>query len=290
MAFEMQPNGFFRMDEKDYFPVGFGTYLLQGEIGYRAFKEAIKCGYQILDTATFYDNFEPLGKALNEHERDNFYLISKVWQNDQTSEGVHRDIKKTLERLRMDYLDAYLLHWPNHQIPIEETLLTMNAIRKQGLIRHIGMCNVNVNHLKRALEVNVPISWVQVEMHPFFYDAALLDFCQNNSITMQAWRPLDYGRLGDDSLLADIGKKYEKTVFQVALKWILQHECIPFPRSKSEAHIKENIDVMDFTLTSEEIERIDLRAKAGSRVRLDMKYGLGFEDEFDSSYEECWPK
>ena len=103
----------------------------------------------------------------------------------------------------------------------------MDALRREKKIRHIGLSNVSVNHLKKALEVGVPITWVQVEMHPYFYDGALLEFCRENGIGVQAWRPLNLGKFGEDELLIEIGKKHGKTVSQVALRWIVQHGCVP---------------------------------------------------------------
>jgi diketogulonate reductase-like aldo/keto reductase len=290
MAFEVYENGICRIEQMEYPVVGFGTYPLKNEICSMAVTQAIKLGYRIIDTATKYKNFEPIGEALKSLDRHHFYIISKAWHNAHHSEGLNDDIKTTLKQLNTPYLDAYLLHWPNSQIPIEETLLAMEELRIKGLIRHIGLSNVTVNHLKRALEVKIPISWVQVEMHPFYYDHELLDFCQKHSITVQAWRPLNLGRISEDKLLSKIGEKYEKTPCQVSIKWILQHGCIPLPGSKNENHMQQNLDMMNFSLSKEEIQEIDQRALTGTRFRLTEEHELGFVDEFDFSYKECWPK
>ena len=135
----------------------------------------------------------------------------------------------------------------------------------------------------------MPISWVQVEMHPLFYEPELLEFCRNNLITVQAWRPLNLGRISEDKLLAKLGEKYGKTASQVALRWILQHGCIPLPGSKKETHMQQNLDIMNFSLSDNDMHEINQRAKAGTRFRLTLEHGLGFADEFDFSYEECWP-
>lgn len=290
MAFEINPQGLCEIEHVKYPAVGFGTYPLKDEICSYAVEQAIEAGYRIIDTATFYKNFIPIGKALKKFGRHNFYIISKVWPDAHTSGRLRQDLQMTLQQLETDYLDTYLLHWPNSKVSIEETLDTMNELRKKGLIRHIGLSNVTVNHLKRALELNIPISWVQVEMHPLFYDPELLKFCHENSITVQAWAPLARGRVSTDSFLATIGEKYGKTPSQIAIRWIIQHGCIPLPGSKSRNHIRQNMEVMDFVLTQEEMDAIDERAKAGERKRITEETGLGFTDEFDFSYEECWPK
>lgn len=290
MHIEMQTNGTCKIEGKEYPAVGLGTYPFKGEECTHSVSLAAQIGYRIIDTATYYDNFEAISQALQSFDRRDFYLISKVFPESQTPEGLRKDLQSTLKRLNTSYLDAYLLHWPNHKIPIEQTLHTMNELSAEGLIRHIGLSNVTVNHLKRALEVNVPISWVQVEMHPVFYDAELLNFCKKHSIIVQAWRPLNLGQTREDKLLSKIGKKHGKTACQVALRWILQHGCMPLPGSKNEAHLRQNLGVLDFKLSKDEMMEIDQRALTGTRFRLTLEYGVGFADEFDFAYEECWPK
>lgn len=269
--------------------IGFGTYPLTGDVCTNSVKLAIKTGYHLIDTATYYKNFADIAKALKGHDRSHFYISSKVWHDKQSSAGVHKDIELTLKQLQTDYLDAYFVHWPNSEIPIEETLGAMDDLRHQKKIRHIGLSNVTVGHLKRALELNIPITWVQIEMNPFFYDPALLKFCKEHSIHVQAWAPLGRGKVSDDPLLANLSKNHKKTASQVAIKWILQHGCMPLPGSTSEKHMQENLDVIDFTLTKDEMKEIDHKAKDGERKRC-TKDRIGFNDEFDFSYEECWPK
>lgn len=278
------------IEGKDYPAIGFGTYLLQDAVCTAAVEKALHYGYRIIDTATFYENLESIAKALKSYDRSNIYIISKVWHDKQQPDDLHEDLKTTLQKLRTDYLDAYLLHWPNSAVPISQTLDAMNKLRKEKKIRHIGLSNVNVNHLKRALEVGIPITWVQVEMHPHFCDRALLDFCHDHSIAIQAWAPLNRGVLRDDEALIAIGEKHHKTVSQVALRWIVQHHCLPLPSSKNANHIQENLNIQDFHLSQEEMNQIDAKAFSGTRFRLVEAKGLGFKDEFDFTYDECWPQ
>lgn len=190
-----------RIEGREYPAVGFGTYPLTGKICIDAVIQAISCGYRIIDTATYYNNFDSIAKALSKQERQEFYLISKVWPDQHSPENLRKDLALTLESLQTDYLDAYLLHWPNSKIPIGKTLIAMDELRKNKKIRHIGLSNVTVNHLKKALEVDVPITWVQLEMHPNYYDPKLLEFCKDHSIIVQAWRPLNLGSIIKDEIL-----------------------------------------------------------------------------------------
>ena len=276
------------IDGISYSMLGFGSYPIPDTLCTESIKKAAALGCRIIDTATFYKNFPSIARALEGEERSSFYIISKVWHSMHAPEDVRKDLAETLKQLNTDYLDGYLLHWPNSSIPIEGTLWAMEELRQAHKIHHIGLSKVTVNHLKRALEVGVPITWVQIEMNPHFYDPDLLDFCNEHSIAIQAWGPLQNGRICKDPLLETIGKKYGKTPSQVAIRWILQHGCVPLSNSKNATHIQEGRDVLDFELSVEEMNTIDNQAKQGKRQRY-PKEVLGFTDEFEFSYEECWP-
>jgi diketogulonate reductase-like aldo/keto reductase len=290
MVIEIQTDGICQIENKAYPAIGFGTYPFKNEVCLKAVAFAANTGYRIIDTATFYRNFAPIGRALKNWNRNEFYIISKAWPDSHTPQKLREDLNRTLKELQMPYLDAYLLHYPNHRVPIEETLATMQKFQTEGLIRHIGLSNVTVNHLKRVFEIKVPIAWIQVEMHPQFYEPKLLDYCRKNSLAVQAWAPLGRGRLSQDTLLSEMGMKYGKTASQISLRWILQHGCIPLPGSQNESHIKENFHVTDFSLSLDEMNKINKVALGGRRERVPENYGLGFSDEFDFSYEQCWPR
>lgn len=278
------------IEDRCYPGIGFGTYPLRDDICEKAVNEALEVGYRIIDTATFYQNFIPIGKVLKKINRNEVYLISKVWPDSQTPPKLRQDLKITLEKLQTDYLDTYLLHWPNSKLAIEEILYTMEELREQGLIQHIGLSNITINHLKRVQDLNIDLSWVQVEMNPLFCDFDLLKFCQKDNICIQAWAPLGRGKISKDDLLTRIGNTHKKTASQIALKWIVQHGCLPLVGSKNPSHILQNFEINNFTLSKEEMDEIDERAKVGKRERVTKDANLGFTDEFDFSLEECWPK
>lgn len=269
--------------------IGLGTYRLLGDACTQAVKDAAQIGYRMIDTATYYHNFDGIAAALKSLDRSQFYIISKAWHDRQAPEDLFQDLEETLRQMQIQTLDAYLLHWPNSKMSIRKTLAAMQQLQGEGKIRHIGLSNVSVNHLKKVLDMGFAIQWVQVEMHPFFYDGPLLEFCRLHAIAVQAWRPLDLGRINADPVLVQIGSKYGKTACQVALRWIVQHGCVPLPKSTKKEHLKENFDIFNFSLSQEEMEGINQRALSGDRYRMTLDHGLGFTDEFDFSYEECWP-
>lgn len=271
-------------------PVGYGTWPYKDEECARAVEKALSLGYTILDTATFYNNFEGIAEAIKDEEREKLTIVSKVWPDKQSASDLKRDLEMSLKRLNTPYIDIYLLHWPNSSIPIQETLQAMEELRQAGKIRQIGVSNFTVNHLKKILELNIPIAWNQIEMSPQFYDPELLDFCHAHGIGVQAYSPIGRGELRQDPLLANLGLKYGKTPAQIALRWIVQHGAVPLPGSKNPKHMAENLDVYDFELTQDEMEELNVRAKNGKRNRITPEMKLGYLDEFDFTYEECWPK
>ncbi|MCH9611800.1 MAG: 2,5-diketo-D-gluconic acid reductase A [Chlamydiia bacterium] len=270
-------------------PIGYGTYRQKGVLCADNVKRAIDCGYRVIDTATLYENMDAVGKGIQGYERGALYIISKVWPNLHTREGIQRDLEQTLDQLQSDYLDAYLLHWPDSKARITPIIETMKEAIKAGRLRHFGVSNVNVNHLKRLLEFDIPITWVQNEIHPNYINKELVAFCKAHEIGLQAWRPLAHGEIIEDKELLQIGKRYGKTPAQVALRWAVQLGVIPLPGSKTAERIKENFTIFDFALSAEEMALITNRAEQGIPYRLSDPDRYGFTDEFDFSYEECWP-
>lgn len=282
-------NGICAINNKSYPSIGYGTSHLHDHVSMHLVKCALQIGYRVIDTASSYNNFISLGKILKKEVRDDIYLTSKVWPDHQTSEKLTNDLFLCLKQLQTDYLDAYLLHWPNSKILIEETLNTMVNLKNTGLIRHLGMSNVSVNHLKRIAHLCHNLSWIQVEMNPFFCDFELLEFCQHNNLNIQAWGSLARGKVFQDDMLKEVGKKHNKTAGQIAIKWIIQLGCLPLLSSRNIFHLLENFVLNDFTLSVDEIEAINNKAKNGQRTRLTQERNLGFTDEFDLSIEQCWP-
>lgn len=288
MTVQIRQDGKCVIEGVEYPGVGYGTWPLRDDVCFHAILDAARIGYRIIDTATLYGNHVPIGKALKKLGREQYYVTSKVWPNNHRPQDLKKDLVKALEDLQTSYLDAYLLHWPNSKTPIEDTMEAMVAAQKAGLIRHIGLSNVTPNHLKRIFELKVPITWVQNEMHPHFYEPSEVQACTSHGIGFQAWGPLGRGRLVEDSLLKKISEKHHKTPAQVALRWIFQHQGLSLPGSRNPVHMQQNFTLWDFSLSKEEMEKIDAQGLHGERERA-VGIGLGFDDEFDYSYEQCWP-
>lgn len=168
---------------------------------------------------------------------------------------------QSLNRLGCDYLDLYLIHWPDSSLDMSETLRGFKALRDEGLIRHSGVSNFTQAHLDEFLplcmEAGVDVVNNQIELHPFLYHAHLLDYCRGKDLSVTAYCPLARGRVVDYGLLKEVGTKYNKSASQVSLRWLLQKGVAAIPKTSSQNHLVENLEVFDFTLSDEDVKRID---------------------------------
>lgn len=245
----------FKMFSGDEIPaVGLGTWQLKGDECKKIVEKAIEVGYKHIDTAEIYGNQREIGKAIKDKD---VFITSKVWFENLHYDDVLESCEKTLKELDRDYLDLYLIHWPNRSVKIKETMRAMEKLKKEGLIRNIGVSNFTINHLKDALKTGVKIAANQVEFHPYLYQKQLLDFCKNNGIIVIAYSPLGRGRVLNDDVLINIGNKYKKTSSQVCLRWLYQKGIAAIPKSSSVERLEKNIDIFDFSLDEKDVKEID---------------------------------
>jgi len=237
--------------------VGFGTYRLTGPTCSRMVKEALKIGYCHIDTAFVYENQTDIAPSLSGYPREELYIVSKLWLGDHTKEQVPKGARRILDELQLDYLNLLLIHWPDRTVPIGETLEAMAKLVDQGLVRSLGVSNFTVGHLRDALETGVTFVVNQVEAHPYFYQRELFEFCKENGIAVTAYAPLAKGRAAKDPRLGEIGRQYKKSASQVALCWLLQKGLIVIPKCSSPERARENFGCFDFTLSDEDMGRID---------------------------------
>ncbi len=240
--------------------VGMGTWRLQGEACKVAVKKAVEMGYTHIDTAWMYGNQTEIGEALRElsMDREQLFITTKVWHTHLRYDEVLTQFDECLNQLQMDYVDLLLIHHPNESVPLQETLGAFNEIHNAGQTKSIGISNFSIPQVEQAKLVSVaPIVTNQVEYNVRSNKEALLAHCTKHGVVLTAHRPLAVGEIVREKTLQAIGKKYGKTAAQVALRWLLQKGMIVIPKSGSEAHLRENLDVLDWALTVEEMERID---------------------------------
>lgn len=238
--------------------LGFGTWQLIGRRVQSSVLNALSIGYRHIDTAQMYENESDVGNALRESEvpRDEIFVTTKLSPGHLHRQDVRRTTHASLRRLGLEYVDALLIHWPNDEVPLDETLGAMRELQESGLVRHIGVSNFSPALFDQALRI-APVSCLQVEYHPFLRQPALLEMARSARVFLTAYSPLARGRVGDDALLREIGRRHDKTAAQVALRWLIQQQGVgAIPKASSQAHMLENFDIFDFSLSPEEMRSI----------------------------------
>jgi len=242
--------------------LGLGTWELTEKTCENAVKTALELGYNHIDTAEVYNNQKEIGNAINSFERKKFFLTSKVWHGNLKHDSVLKACDSTLKDLQTDYLDLYLIHWPNRKIPVKETLSAMKSLADSGKIKSIGVSNFTIAHIEEALNfAEIPIVNNQVEFHPYLFQKELLEYCNGKKIVLTAYSPLGRRKLLNDKTIVEIAENCGKSPAQICLNWILQKGCIAIPKASSKEHLLENLKVFDFNLSKEDCEKIDLLNK-----------------------------
>ncbi|MCG7315928.1 aldo/keto reductase [Brevibacillus laterosporus] len=243
---------------------GIGVFKVEeGSELVSAVKSAIKHGYRSIDTAAIYGNETSVGQAIHEGiqetnlPREDLFVTSKVWNADLGYEATLAAFETSLDKLGLEYLDLYLIHWPVKG-KYKEAWRALEKLYKDGRVKAIGVSNFQIHHLQDLMEeAEIKPMINQVEFHPYLTQKELITFCRAHDIQMEAWSPLMQGQLLDNPVLQEIADKHGKTVAQVILRWDLQHGVITIPKSTKELRIVENASVFDFELTKEEMDRID---------------------------------
>jgi len=238
---------------------GLGVYKVEEEVAVGSVKAALKNGYRGIDTASFYKNEKGVGRGIEESgvSREEIFVTSKVWNDEQGYDSTLEAFDQSLDRLGLDYLDLYLIHWPVRG-KYKDTWKAMEKLYEEEKVRAIGVSNFHVHHLKDLMEDSKVKPVVnQVELHPHLTQEDLREFCVEENIRIEAWSPLKKGRIFEDPVITRIADKHRKTPAQIILRWDIQHGIIAIPKSTKEERIIENADIFDFTLTQEEMTQID---------------------------------
>ncbi len=247
--------------------MGFGTYNPTTGDNVEMVKTAIKAGYRYFDTASLYETERALGKAIKESgiPREEFFIASKVWINEMGYEETKAALHRSLDRLQMDYLDLYLIHWPRRtegdtdwkQRDLD-TWRAMEEMKKEGLIRGLGLSNFLPHHLDNILENCTEKPLVdQLEIHPGYSQEAAVSYCKEKGVLPQAWSPLGRNRILEHGFFTELAEKYNKSVAQICLRFLLQKGIVPLVKSGNYERMKQNQDIFDFEIEKEDMHMLE---------------------------------
>ena len=259
----------FELENSVHIPsVGFGTWqTLDGATAVDAVRCAIETGYRHIDTAAVYGNEKSVGEGITRSgiDRRELFVTSKVWNTERGYDTTLRAFDRTLADLGLEYLDLYLIHWPATAHRFEDwqrinadTWRAMEKLYHDGRVRAIGVSNFLPHHLEALMNgAEEQPSVNQIEFHPGFMQTECVNFCKSCSIVVEAWSPLGTGRMLNNETLKTVAARYGKSVAQVCIRWALQHEVLPLPKSVTPSRIRENLNVFDFELSSVDMLTID---------------------------------
>ncbi len=256
--------------------IGMGTYydigwiilsrigILRGaEEKIRALRAGIEGGITLIDTAEIYGSEVLVRKAIEGYNREDLFIVSKVWSNHLRREALIKSLNNSLKRLNTSYLDLYLIHWPNRRVPINETISAMEEMVDQGKIRYFGVSNFSLNELIEARQATkkYDIAAVQINYSLLHRDPEkdIIPYCQKEGIAIMAYYPLGHGRLVKEiEKLKPIMEKYKKTPAQIVLNWLASRDLVfPIPRASREVHVKENLGASGWKLADEDLAYLD---------------------------------
>ena len=241
---------------------GFGLGVYKSEDGkevINSIKNAVEAGYRLIDTAAFYNNEIGVGQAIKEVQvpREELFVTTKVWNTDQGYEQTLAAFETSLQKLNLDYIDLYLIHWP---VPGKyiDTWRALEKLYREGKVKAIGVSNFQIHHIEDLIRECEIVPMVnQVELHPLLSQKELREYCASKNIMVEAWSPIARGRLFDHPTLIEIAAKYRKSIAQIILRWDIQHGIITIPKSVKKERIIENASIFQFELDSDDMKKID---------------------------------
>ena len=264
---------FFELQNGIKFPeIGFGTYKTTQNNDSEIIKLALKAGYKYFDTASFYGNEKFIAEAITQSgiSREEIFLASKLWKTDMGFENAKKAFEKTLRNLNTDYLDLYLIHWPRPDLNSDwksidiETWRAFEEIYKSGKAKSIGLSNFLPHHLENIIqncEIKPMIN--QLEIHPGYNQEATVNYCKNHNISVQAWSPMGRARVLNDELIIELAEKYNATPAQICIKFCVQKNIMPLPKSSSLERMRENLESLKINLSQEDFWKINTMPSIG---------------------------
>ena len=249
--------------------IGLGTWELRGRACARMVEQALKLGYRHIDTAQVYENEREVGEGLrmSGDRRDDVFVTTKGWTTHFAPNDLVRSTKESLAKLRLSEIDLLLLHWPNPQVPLSETLGALARVKQLGLARHIGVSNFTVALIEEAVAAcPEPLVCDQVEYHPYLDQTKVSEACARHGMAVVAYSPVAKGRIKNDQALKRIGERYRKTSAQICLRWLVQQNVAAIPRTSKLERLSENIEIFDFELSDADMREISEMGSANRRL------------------------
>lgn len=257
--------------------IGYGTWKITDEsLAVECVKTAIQVGYRHIDTAMIYGNEKSIGKGIRESgiPREDIFVTTKLWNDVFGYKETLDAFEKSLERLQLDYVDLYLIHWPS---PLQyrncyvkrnvESYRAMEKLYQEGKIKALGVSNFLKHHLEEMKDlIDIPIMVNQIEFHPYFYDEETIEYCKKNDILLEAYSPLGRGDVLKEKILEEIGRKYHKTPAQICIRYALDNGIIPIPKSVNKERMQSNLDVFDFRLDDHDLNKIRTLNKKDGKI------------------------
>ena len=249
--------------------LGFGTMTLKEDVCVQLVEASLKLGYRHLDTAQMYGNEREVGSGMRGSglKREDIFLTTKVWFTRLAAGDFERSVDESLQRLALPWVDLLMIHWPNTQVPLSESIASLCKMKKAGLTKHIGVANFNIALIERAVKLaSEPIAVLQIETHPYLDQSKVIAAARRHGMAVVGYCPLARGKVPADPTLQQIGKAHGKTPAQVALRFLERQQIIPIPRTSKRERLAENLGSLDFKLSEAETAEIAKLKRSDSRI------------------------
>jgi 2,5-diketo-D-gluconate reductase B len=249
--------------------IGFGTMTLKEDLCVDMVAAALHLGYRHLDTAQNYGNEREVGEGLRRSglPREEIFLTTKVWFNRLAAGDLEKSVDESLARLGLPYVDLLLIHWPNAQIPLAQSIPALCKVKRAGKARHIGVANFNAAMIEEANKLaSEPLACLQIEAHPYLDQSKILAAAKKHGMAVVGYCPLARGKVPGDEILQKIGRAHAKTPAQVSLAYLEQQGIVPIPRTSKRERLAENLGSLELTLSGEEMAAIGRLKRPGSRI------------------------
>jgi 2,5-diketo-D-gluconate reductase B len=240
--------------------LGFGTFRMPGSGSQPVVESALELGYRHIDTAAMYENEAAVGAAIAASDvlRNNLFVTTKVWHDQLVPDAIRKAFDISLRKLKVDYVDLYMVHWPSRDMDIAAVMETLIALREEGRTKAIGVCNFKMPMIRKAVdEIGTPVAALQIEYHPFLDQSEMLAYLAGKNIPLTAYAPLAQGRAATNETLRGIGEKYGASAAQVAIAWLLDQEgVIAIPKAQRPESQQANLDALNIRLDDDDRQAI----------------------------------